>query len=114
MSVKIDRLNVTIQRELSKILQNDIRDKNLGFVTITDVKTTNDLSYSKIYVTFLGKDYDVRKGMKTLEKSKGYIRTLLAKKITVRKVPELVFIHDESLEYGNKIDNIIKELHKND
>lgn len=114
MSVKKDRLNVLIQRELSLIFQNDIRDKNLGFVTITGVQVTNDLSYCDIYVSFLGKNYDTRKGMETLEKSKGFIRSLLARKLTIRKIPELKFKIDSSIEYGNKIESLIREIHSKD
>ncbi|MDD8048824.1 MAG: 30S ribosome-binding factor RbfA [Thomasclavelia sp.] len=111
MSVKVDRMNTLILRDLSLILQNDVRNKDLKFCTITNVKTTNDLSISKVYVTFIGKDYDTRRGIEALEKSKGFLRTLLSKKLKIRKVPELQFIEDTSLEYGNHIEDLIKEIH---
>lgn len=98
MVLKKDKLSGIIQRELSQILQVEVRDPKIGFCTITAVDLTNDLSIAKIYVTFLGKDYNVRKGMEALERSKGFIRSLLAKRLTIRKVPELHFVHDTSLE----------------
>lgn len=114
MTIKIDRINTQIQREISLILQNEVRDKDLRMCTITAVETTNDLSISKVYVTFLGNGYDQKHGLAALERSKGFIRNLLAKKLKIRKCPELHFILDTSLEYGNKIENILKEIHKED
>ena len=78
MVLKKDKLSGIIQRELSQILQVEVRDPKIGFCTITAVDLTNDLSIAKIYVTFLGKDYNVRKGMEALERSKGFIRSLVA------------------------------------
>ena len=114
MSVKIQKLNGTIQRELSLIFRTEVRDRNLKFVTVTAVETTNDLSFAKIFVTFLGNENDKRRGLEALQKSSGYIRSLLAKKLKVRKVPELIFKIDESIEYGNKIEKIISEIHEKD
>ena len=112
MVLKKDKINGIIQRELSQILQIEVRDPKIGFCTITAVDLTNDLSIAKIYVTFLGKDYKKRNGLAALERSKGFIRSLLAKRLTIRRVPELVFLLDESLEYGNKIEGILKELNQ--
>ena len=113
MVLKKKKLNNIIQRELSQILQMEVRDPKIGFCTITAVDLTNDLSIAKIYVTFLGKDFDTRKGMQALERSKGFIRSLLAKRLTIRKVPELHFVNDTSLQYGNKIEKIIDDLNHN-
>lgn len=110
MVLKKDKMNGIIQRELSQILQTEVRDRDIGFCTITAVDTTNDVSLAKIYVTFLGKGFSNAKGMEALERSKGFIRSLLAKRLTSRKVPELKFILDTSLEYGNKIETIIDDL----
>ena len=109
MTIKVDRINTQIQREISLILQNEVRDRDLRMCTITAVKTTNDLSIAKIYVTFLNSSS--KKGLDALQRSNGYIRNLLAKKLKIRKCPELHFVLDTSLEYGNKIESILKELH---
>ncbi len=114
MTVKKDRIEAIIQKEVSSIIQMELKDPKLGFITITDVTVTNDLSIAKIYVTFLGKNYNQEKGMEALERSKGFIRNLLAKKLKVRKCPELHFVLDTSLEYGNKIESIINSLHEKD
>jgi len=106
--LKKEKMNNIIQRELSSILQTEVKDPSVGFCTITGVETTNDLSIAKIYVSFLNKN--TKKSMEALERSKGFIRSLLAKRLTIRKCPELQFILDHSLEYGNKIESIIQDL----
>lgn len=108
MTMRKEKMNNIIQRELSDILQTEVKNSAIGFCTITDVDVTNDFSIAKIYVSFLNKN--TKKSMEALEKSKGFIRSLLAKRLTIRKCPELHFILDTSLEYGNKIENIIDEL----
>ena len=108
--MKIEKVNNMIQRELSSILMMEVKDPHIGFCTITDVEVTSDLSYAKVYVSFLNKN--TKKSMEALERSKGYIRSLLAKRITIRKCPELQFVLDTSLAYGNKIETIISEINK--
>lgn len=114
MTVKKEKLNGIIQRELTEILATEVRDPKIGFITITGVETTTDLSYAKVYVSFLGKNYRKRDGMEALQRSNGFIRSLLAKRLTTRKVPELRFILDESLDYGDHIEKIIQDIHKED
>ena len=89
-------------------MQTEVKNSAIGFCTITDVDVTDDFSIAKIMSLFLNKN--TKKSMEALEKSKGFIRSLLAKRLTIRKCPELHFILDTSLEYGNKIENIIDEL----
>lgn len=110
MSVKNDKVAGLIQKEISSIIQFEMKDPKLGFVTITDVRVTNDLSIAKVYVSFLGQQARKDAGMKVLERSKGFIRSELAKRLSMRKVPDLKFMHDDSLEKGNKIEKILSEL----
>ncbi len=110
MNLKIDRLNKLIMQEVSMILETEIKDQNIKFVTITAVKTTSDLSYSKIYVTILNDEYR-KETMKALNNASGFIRKLLADRIEVRHIPKLEFIYDESIEYGKNIEAKIKEIH---
>ncbi len=112
MAMRKEKINGILLREITNILQTEVRDPKIGFCTITAVEVTTDLSYAKVYVTFLGKDYKKRDGMDALNRSKGYIRSLLAKRMTTRKVPELTFVLDKSLDYGNHIESIIKDINK--
>lgn len=112
MSVKAEKVAGIIQKEISEIIQLELKDPKVGFITITDVTVTNDLSIAKIYVSFLGQKAREEAGMKALQRSKGFLRSALAKRMTMRKVPELIFKIDDSLEKGNKIERIIYEINK--
>ncbi len=112
MKVKAEKIAGIIQKEVSEIIQFNLKDPKIGFITITDVTVTNDLSIAKIYVSFLGQKAREEAGMKALERSKGFIRSTLAKRLSIRKVPELIFKVDDALERGNKIEEILSEIHK--
>lgn len=113
MNLKIERLNNTIMREVSMILETEIKDRDIKFVTVTAVKTTSDLSFCKIYVTVLNDDRRTEI-MKSLNNASGFIRKLLSERIEVRHIPKLEFIFDESIEYGKRIEDKIKEIYKNE
>ena len=108
MSIKIDRLNNMFVQEISKILHQEIKDRDINFVTVTEVRITNDLSFAKIYITTM--DNDREKVLKALNKASSYIRTILCDRVTIRKMPELHFVYDESIEYGKKIEDIIERI----
>jgi ribosome-binding factor A len=112
LTLKKEKIEKIILRELSDIIQNEVKNKEVGFCTVTGVSVTNDLSIAKIYVSFMNKNQN--KSLESLNKAKGFIRTQLSRRLTIRKCPELQFYIDTSLEYGNKIEKIISELHKND
>lgn len=103
-------MDMIIQREISNILQFDLKNPKLGFVTVTDVQCSKDLSIAKVYVSFLGKQERNDAGMRVLNHSKGYIRTELSKRLKIRKTPDLAFIQDKSLEQGNRIEKILHEI----
>ena len=109
MSIKIERLNHVIQEEISKILMLEVKDENIKFVTITGVDTTNDLSFAKIYYTVLNKD-KLNEAQEALEKASSFIRTKLANSIEIRHTPELKFIYDTSIAYGEHIDELIEKI----
>ena len=112
MTLKAEKIAGIIQKEISEIIQFSLKDPKIGFITITYVTVTNDLSIAKIYVSFLGQKPREEAGMKALDRSRGYLRSELAKRMTIRKVPELIFKLDDSLERGNKIERIISEINK--
>ena len=114
MTVKQDRMDMILQREISRVLQFELKNPKLGFVTVTDVQCTRDMSLAKVYVSFLGKQERNEAGLKILNQSKGFIRSTLAKNIKSRKMPDLIFIQDTSLEQGNKIEQIIHDINEED
>lgn len=108
MSIKIDRLNNLFVEKISQIIHEEIKDKDIDFVTITDAKITNDLSFAKVYITTLNSDR--QKVLAALNKASGFIRSLLCDRIQMRKMPEIHFVYDESIEYGKKIEDIIERI----
>lgn len=110
MTLKQERMDQILQREISRILQFELKNPKLGFVTVTDVECTRDMSQAKVYVSFLGKQERNDAGMKILRSSKGFIRSTLAKNVKARKIPDLIFVQDKTLEKGRKIDEIISTL----
>ena len=100
-----------IERELASILFDSSNNK-LKFVSITKVSLTSDLSLATVYYTVLGNEGEIESTKDDLEKSKGYLRSSLAKKLDLRKTPDLRFKYDESLAYGNRITQILDNLKK--
>ena len=110
MSISIERVNSNLQKEISYIVSNEVKNPNIKFITITAVDTTSDLSYSKVYFTTLG---DIKETLNGLKSAKGFIRKSLADRIELRHIPQLEFIYDESIDYGKRIEEKIKEINEN-
>ncbi|NLM69615.1 MAG: 30S ribosome-binding factor RbfA [Firmicutes bacterium] len=110
MSERIKRLQEEIKKEASFIIQRKVKDPRLGFVSITDVELSRDYSYCKIFISVLGDENEREQTMEGLHKATGFIRSELAKKLRLKTVPKLSFHYDQSLEYGSKIDAILKKL----
>ncbi|MBQ3253536.1 MAG: 30S ribosome-binding factor RbfA [Acholeplasmatales bacterium] len=110
MGLSLKRLESNALRELSIILRTDAKNKKLSSITVTEVRITNDLSFMTIYYTFYdGKEENYQKA---LEDCKGYLRSELAKKLKARKMPELIFKRDSSLDYGNHINELLASINK--
>ena len=113
MSVKIDRISSEVARVLSSIMLIEARDETLKHVTITGCEVTNDLSFAKVYYTYMG-DEELSVVAENLKTAEPYLRTVLAERINLRHTPELVFKYDNSIEYGQNIERIINNIHKKD
>jgi len=105
----VSHLETTVQRVVAEILRDEVKD-DLGFITITGVKITNNLSFMYVYYTVYGNEKDLEKTAQTLERANGFIKNQIANRVKMRKVPTLVFKFDESLNKGRKIDDIIKKI----
>lgn len=113
MSIKIDRLNNSFVEQISMILRTEIKDERINFVTVTACKITNDLSFAKVYVTVLN-DKERDNIIKLLNKASNFIERELSKRIEIRKMPNITFVYDESLEYAANIENIIESNYNNE
>jgi ribosome-binding factor A len=109
---RTDRIAEMIQRKLAQIIPVEVRDPRLkGFITISAVKVTADLGHAKIYFTILNEDKQL--ALTILNAASSYLRTALARSVTLRTVPQLHFVYDESIEYGERLGRLIDKVNVN-
>lgn len=107
---RLGRIEEEYRKELSQLISYELKNPNVtGMISVTKVKVTNDLKYAKVYVSILNSK-NIKETLAGLKKSSGFIRSELAKRINLRNTPEIVFELDDSLEYGAKIDSILKDI----
>ncbi len=110
MSIRTDKVSHLLKKEIGKILEHEICDPDLGFVSVVSVKVSPDLRLAKVYFSVLGDQLSKEKTKKVLEKARGYIKKLLSKRIRIKFMPEIQFYLDESIEYSLKIEKILENL----
>ena len=107
---RLGRIDEEYRKELSQIIGYELKNPNVtGLISVTRVRVTSDLKFAKVYVSILNSK-NIKNTLVGLKKSSGYIRTELAKRVNLRNTPELIFELDDSMEYGAKIDSILKEI----
>lgn len=108
---RVGRVSQEILREVNDILIKKVRDPRVKNVTITDVELTGDLQQAKIYYSTLDKEKEKQEETQAgLEKAAGLVRKELGSRLKIYKTPEISFARDESVEYGNRIDELLKKL----
>lgn len=111
MAHRIERLNSLIRQEISELLQRQVKDPRLGnFVTVTEVSTTPDFRYAKIYVSSLEKDGDRQEILNALAAAAGFFRSKIARNLNMRYTPELSFQWDDSIERGNHLLQLLDQV----
>ncbi|NMO96203.1 30S ribosome-binding factor RbfA [Paenibacillus lemnae] len=108
--IRTGRVGEQIKKELSQLIQTEMKDPRIGFITVTGVDVTSDLSQAKVYLSVLGDDEQKAATLKGLEKANGFLRSELGKRVRLRHVPELLFKFDESIEYGSRIEKLLGEI----
>ncbi|MCI9365977.1 MAG: 30S ribosome-binding factor RbfA [Clostridia bacterium] len=107
---RLGRIEEELKKEISNIINYELENPKItGLISVTRTKITPDLKYAKVYVSILNAK-NTNDTLANLKKSSGYIRSEIAKRINLRITPELIFILDDSMEYGAKIDQILKEI----
>ncbi len=99
-----------VKQEVSQIIQHEMKDPRIGFVTVTSVEVSIDLRHARVYFSVLGSKADQEESLEGLERAKGYIRTQLGRRITLRHIPELLFRYDESFDYAQRISNVMRSI----
>jgi ribosome-binding factor A len=118
-SIKNTRINGEVQRELSQIIRNEIKDPRIAMMTsVTAVEVAPDLKTCKAYISVLGDDKAKEDTIAGLRSAEGYVRRLLAKNVNLRNTPEIQFVLDQSIEYGvtmsKLIDDVNRDIHEKD
>lgn len=98
-----------LREEISLIIQREIRDPGIGFVTVLDVRMSEDLKIAKVYLSIYGSEEEKKKTQEALKRSRGYIRHLLGDRVKLRYTPELNFIIDDTFEKAARIEEILKK-----
>jgi len=105
-----ERVQEALRQEISRIVQNEVRDSRIGFITITKVVLTKDLRHATVYFSILGENKDKTLALKGLNSAKGYIKNLIGDRIKLRFMPEIIFRIDESLAYTQEIYDLLERI----
>ena len=105
-----DRVASQIQREIAELLRTEVKDAELGMVTLSDVELSRDLAVAKLYVSFLGSRMPANQCIKKLNTRVPELRHELGKRIRIRVLPELRFVHDDSIDRGMRMDSLLQGL----
>ncbi len=105
-----DRIGGLVHRTLSNLLQKHISDPRLGMATITGVKMSRDLRKARVYFSTSGGESASVRATEGFKSAMGYIKRTLARELSLRYMPELTFLYDESFDYGSKIDHVLESI----
>lgn len=105
-----DRVGEQIRQELSQILTQQVHDPGIGFLTLSRVKVTADLQLARVLYTVIGDEKQRKETQKALERALPYLRRQIASRVRLRRVPELQFFYDQSVEHQDRIEQILIDL----
>lgn len=105
-----DKVAKTLQKEISSIIHDELKDPRLGFVTITKVELSQDLRFAKVFFSVLGKEQDYKNTREALDSAGGFIKKLVCERIALRFAPEIIFRDDHSMEYSVRIEEILNQI----
>ncbi len=110
MGMRQERVSDQIRDEISRLIQREVRDPRIGFVTVTGASVTADLRIARVYISVLGEPATREESLHALQSAAGYLRRALFKKLRLRYSPALEFILDESLDRGERIESLLREI----
>ncbi len=111
---RLNQMQARIKLVISHLIQNEIKDPRLGFVSVTDVRLTRDLAQCKVYISVLGSDEQKKESLTALKSASGYLRKEMSRRANLRRAPELIFEYDDSMEYGARINKLLKKVEKDE
>jgi ribosome-binding factor A len=107
---RLDRVNQLVKEEISYLLQRELKDPRLGFVTVTEVDVSADLRTAKVYVSVLGEEAQWKASLAALDNAKGFVRNWLAPRLRMRAIPHLTFLPDRSIAHAAHIQAVLEQL----
>ena len=107
---RLDRVNQLIKEEISTLLQRELKDPRLGFVTVTQVETSKDLRQAKVFVSVLGGDEQWKASLAALTSARGFVRNWLRQHLDLRVTPDVEFRADRSMEHAARIQSLLKKV----
>ena len=107
---RLDRVNQLLREEISYLLQHELKDPGLGFVTVTEVEASKDLRTAKVYVSVLGTEEDWRTSLAALERARRFMKSWLLPRLRMRTVPDLTFHPDRSMAHAARIQEVLESL----
>jgi ribosome-binding factor A len=113
MRIRPEKVAHLMRREVALILQQKVRDPRVSaMVSVTDVEVTRDLSFARVFVSIMGSAPEVAKTLEALGHASGFVRHEVGTRLGLREVPEVRFVHDESLDRGARVEELLKRLHE--
>jgi ribosome-binding factor A len=107
---RLARLNEQLKRELAMLIRTEVRDPRVGVVTVTAVDVTNDLSLARVFVRVIGSESEIVEALEGLTAAAPFLRAALGRELTIRRIPELRFQRDKSLEHAMRIEEILSDV----
>ncbi len=115
MTRRTERINDQLREEISDLIRRELKDPRIGgLVTITEVDVAPDLSHGKVFVSVMGTEEERRSTLKALDAASHFLQRELRRRLTIRRMPELEFVRDDSLEHGARILNLIDKTRESD
>jgi ribosome-binding factor A len=106
------RVGEQIKKEISGIIQTELKDPRVGFITVTGVDVTGDLSQARVYLSILGSEEQKEATLHAIGRAKGFLRTELGRRVRLRHTPEIEFRFDSSIEYGSHIESLLQQINR--
>ena len=110
MKYRKERMQDFLREEISLIIQQEIKDPGLGFITVIDVRMTEDLKYAKVYYSVFGSEEEKERTAQALKRATSYIKHLLGDKVRMKYMPDITFVYDTDQEKAARIDAILKQV----
>ena len=112
--LRIEKIQELMKQEISKIILQELKDPRIGFVTVTQVEVSRDLSLAKVYISIMGSEEQIEGSWKGLQSSLGFIRRKVGHRIRLRITPELRFVLDKSLDYSDHIQKLLLQIERDE